>query len=185
MKISGDIKGASIVERRIGEIPSGIRTALEKKISELAVRLQTHVVNDKLRGQVLNYRSGMLSRRVAQAVVESGDGTSITGIVSDYAEYAAIHEYGGIIRRMSKPGVARLRIDARGNLLRQGDKGSLANLAVFAKERHKRVREVSYKGGKPYIIKMPERSFLRSALADMREEILEEIEQAVAKALPK
>ncbi|AIO15131.1 Mu-like prophage protein gpG [Burkholderia pseudomallei] len=92
MKISGDIKGASIVERRIGEIPSGIRTALEKKISELAVRLQTHVVNDKLRGQVLNYRSGMLSRRVAQAVVESGDGTSITGIVSDYAEYAAIHE---------------------------------------------------------------------------------------------
>ncbi|ABN89705.1 conserved hypothetical protein [Burkholderia pseudomallei 1106a] len=56
------------------------------------MRLQTHVVNDKLRGQVLNYRSGMLSRRVAQAVVESGDGTSITGIVSDYAEYAAIHE---------------------------------------------------------------------------------------------
>ncbi|AFR15348.1 unnamed protein product [Burkholderia pseudomallei] len=44
---------------------------------------------------------------------------------------------------------------------------------------------MSYKGGKPYIIKMPERSFLRSALADMREEILEEIEQAVAKALPK
>ncbi|MHA7465393.1 hypothetical protein ACX827_15115 [Burkholderia pseudomallei] len=61
----------------------------------------------------------------------------------------------------------------------------MANLAVFAKERHKRVREVSYEGGKPYIIKMPERSFLRSALADMREEILEEIEQAVAKALPK
>lgn len=51
MKISGDIKGASIVERRIGEIPSGIRTALEKKISELAVRLQTHVVNDKLRAK--------------------------------------------------------------------------------------------------------------------------------------
>ncbi|WP_213308184.1 HK97 gp10 family phage protein [Paraburkholderia sacchari] len=197
MKIDAKIAGSSQVVARIQRIPLNLRTALQSRVARLTVALQAHVVEDKLQGQVLNVRTGRLQRSINQAVVT--DGSTITGVVSTPVEYAAIHEYGGVINRMSKPGVVRLREDAQGRLMRQGKEGRLANLAVFAKGKHKRAREVSYAPGgyvtddfgnsigvgKAYTITMPERSFLRSALADMKDEIVLGIRGAVAEGIQK
>ncbi|CAM8755319.1 hypothetical protein X986_3950 [Burkholderia pseudomallei] len=191
MKIDAKVTGESVVTERIGRITPGIRTALERKIQDLAIRLQRHVVTDKLAGQVLNVRTGRLWRSINQALVESSDRQSITAVVSTAVEYAAIHEYGGIIHRMSNPGVVRLRTDAQGRLLRNARGG-----AIFAKKSHKRAREVAFASAyvtddfgsqvgvpKAYDIVMPERSFLRSALKDMRPEILAGIREAVARGV--
>lgn len=80
------------------------------------------------------------------------------GIGSNLA-YAAIHHFGGKIQRNGKAGTVRLRTDAKGNLLRQGDKGKLAKLAVFARSSHKRAVERSYQG-KDYTINIPARRVL-------------------------
>ena len=82
---------------------------------------------------------------------EAGIGSNLT--------YAAIHHFGGKIQRKGKAGTARLRTDAKGNLLRQGAAGRLAKLSVFAKKSHKRAVERSYQG-KDYTISMPARPAL-------------------------
>lgn len=72
--------------------------------------------------------------------------------------YAAAHQFGAVIYRYAYSGTLRLRTNAQGELLRQGE-GRSANLAVFARRRHKRVRTVRYSVGNHAII-IPARPFL-------------------------
>jgi phage gpG-like protein len=74
-------------------------------------------------------------------------------------EHAAIHNFGGEIKRQPYSGSVRLRTDAKGNLLRQGS-GLKANLAVFARSSHKRATERSYTSS-GYTIRMPQREFMK------------------------
>jgi phage gpG-like protein len=86
--------------------------------------------------------------------------TSNSAGVGTNKDYAAIHNFGGEIKRQPFSGTVRLRTDAKGNLLRQGTEGLKANLAVFAKASHKRAvaREFSSAG---YTWKMPQREFMK------------------------
>lgn len=90
--------------------------------------------------------------------------TSSSG--SDYAavgankKYARIHNEGGVIQRMAYSGVARLRTDAKGNILKKG------NLARFAKKSHKRSVEKRFTSG-GYTIEIPKRKFLQLNDQDM------------------
>jgi len=86
----------------------------------------------------------------------------VVGIGSN-VKYAAIHEFGGEIKRTTKDGSVRLRTDRSGNLIRQANNGSLA---VFAKKTHKRFRQVGYVGGKQYTIKIPARAPFGHGIAD-------------------
>lgn len=72
------------------------------------------------------------------------------------APYAAAHQFGTTINRGPSKTKVRLRTDAKGNLLRQGKSG---NLAVFAKDKHKRARE-SWHEVKPFTIRIPARPYL-------------------------
>jgi phage virion morphogenesis protein len=83
-------------------------------------------------------------------------------LVGTNAPYGAAHQFGGTFARQLKPGKVRLRVDAKGNLLRQGKDG---RLAVFAKKSHKRAVERSY-DGKDYSVTMTARPFLGVSLAD-------------------
>ncbi|KWI90192.1 hypothetical protein WM08_15160 [Burkholderia ubonensis] len=157
MNIDGQVKGESQVIARVNRIVPNVRNALVERVQRLVIQLQAHVVADKLSGQVLNVRSGRLRRSVNQAVVTTE--TTVTGIVSTPVEYAAAHEYG-----------------FRG--------------VVTVKEH---VRQVTMGWGKPLTtpvtatvrshpmkMNLPEKSFLRSALADQREDILRGIREATA-----
>ena len=69
---------------------------------------------------------------------------------------ARIHQLGGEINRAPYSTRIRLRTDARGNLARQpGNR----NLAVFARDSHKRVR-TSWHEVRAYKIRLPARPFL-------------------------
>lgn len=73
--------------------------------------------------------------------------------------YAAIHQFGGTIDMPAKSTRVRLRTDAAGNLLRQGTEGAKKNLAVFARDSHKRARESWAEVG-AHTITIPARPYL-------------------------
>lgn len=73
--------------------------------------------------------------------------------------YAAIHQFGGTIDYAAHSRKVRLRTDAKGNLVRQGDEGRSKNLAVFAKDKHKRARE-SWAQVDAYQVTIPARPYL-------------------------
>lgn len=93
--------------------------------------------------------------------------------------YAAIHQYGGTIERPAYSVKTRLRTDAKGNLVRQKDH---ANLAVFAKDRHKRARE-SWSTVDAFKIDIPARPYLPFSGAPGAEVLQPQAEQALLDAL--
>jgi hypothetical protein len=70
---------------------------LMTKVNALMFALQAYVVGQKLSGQVLHHRTGVLSGSI-RAIPAALEGTSIIGAVEGAggpAFYGAIHEYGG------------------------------------------------------------------------------------------
>lgn len=145
--------------QQLDAMPQKIATALYRTIFTLALKLQRHVIVDKLQGQVLKHRSGNLQRSIQNDVTQSPH--SVIGRVfsSGDVKYAAIHEFGG----RTPPHVI---------LPKNGDalKFMMNGKTVFAKK-------VNHPGSV-----MPERSFMRSSLRDMRPEIIDSIERAVSEA---
>jgi phage gpG-like protein len=155
--ITGQVTGASEVVERLRGITPKIRTALENRIQRLTIQLQRHVVQDKLQGQVLNVRTGRLQRSIQQAMISTD--TDISGVVSTNVSYAAAHEYG-------YSGTVTVK----------------EHLRTITQAWGKQLKEPVTSTVKSHSMKMnlPERSFLRSALADMADEIQTQIKQAVA-----
>jgi hypothetical protein len=136
--------------------------AVLRKMNVLMLELQAKIVGEKLQGQVLAHRTGKLagSIRVVPAVVQ---GTSVVGEVQGGggpAFYGRVHEYGGtfdIPAHERKIGAVQGKMKARLNtgMVR-------AHTAVF-----------------------PERSFMRTSLEEMREQIFTGLTQAVNEELQK
>lgn len=80
-------------------------------------------------------------------------------LIGSNKRYAAIHQFGGTIDRAPYPTRVRLRTDAKGNLIRQGDEGSAKGRAVFAKDKHKRARE-TWAQVDAYQVTIPARPYL-------------------------
>ena len=102
------------------------------------------------------YRSSL---RNSKAVVS---GSQVESAIGSNVKYAGIHEFGGTIKVGARKGVARLRTDRSGGLMRQVGHG---NLAVFARGGHKRVKAVPYVAP-AHEIQMPERAPVRSGIED-------------------
>lgn len=168
-----------------------IKIELDKAAAELAARLGgkevmpvvaaamdvenlltiSHISEHRMRGNngkswpaelhVLGIRTNRYrqSLRHSQAQV---NGSQVTGGIGSNVKYAGIHEFGGTIKIGARSGVARLRTDKSGNLLRQK---SNAHLAVFARASHKQVKEVAFTA-EAHEIEMPERRPVRSGIED-------------------
>lgn len=103
-----------------------------------------------------------LSGRLASSIhTEAGADYAVVGT---NVRYAAIHQFGGTIKRAAYGGTVRLRTDRDGKLLRQGKGG---RLAVFAKDSHKRALERRFETG-PYAVRIPARPFLGLGPADLQ-----------------
>lgn len=138
---------------RVGALPQTIAARLAQEVERFGGVLRDRVERN-LSGQVLQQRSGRLADSIAIAVERAGPG--VTATVSSDSPYAAIHEYGGIIpARTVLPQSARaLAFPWRG-------------------------RQRFFKRVQLPAVTMPERSFMRSALA----ETMPEIEAALAAAV--
>ena len=157
--LSISITGGERTAGRFRHMPDDVRRALHAKIMKLTLQLEAHVKNDKLSGQVLHTRSGRLKRSIKSEVVDRG--SIITGkVVSTGVPYAAIHEFGG---RTQAHEIVATKAKALSFIM--GGK------RVF-------FRRVHHPGSV-----MPQRSYLRSAMDDMHQQIVDEMAAAVREAV--
>lgn len=146
----------SAIKAKFNSIPGKVNSSLQKTIYTIVEKLRTHIVQDKLLGQVLNRRTGRLGQSI-QTKVESSP-TSITGIVYSAGDvkYAAIHEFGG----RTSP-----------HIIEPKTAQALYFNGRFAKR-------VNHPGSN-----IPERSYMRSSLADMADEIKQRLQAAIAEGI--
>ena len=146
--------------QKLDAMPSSVQAMLVRKVTKLAINLRDHVKSDKLEGQVLNHKSGALSRSIQDEVDENDLAVYGRVFSAGDVKYARIHEYGGTIPAHD---IVPNKAEALAFMI--GGK------QVFAKIVHMPA------------VNMPERSFLRSSLADMAANISMELKQAVIDGL--
>jgi len=147
------------VSAALAALPDRLRDALSSKANELAAALQEKI-QQKLSGDVLNQKSGVLARSIVVMVDDSSANVAVTIATSPDIKYAAIQEYGGMI-----PPHEILPDKAKALAFVLGGKQVFAahvNLPAIA---------------------MPERSYMRASLAEMADEITEELSAAAAEAM--
>lgn len=155
--INGYIIGDAEVVKHLLAVPERVQGKLRDAIGRLVLKLQRHVMQDKLSGQVLNVRTGTLRRSIDQRVVETGQG--VVGIVSTNVKYGKAHEFGS-----NQP----VTVKAHLRTIKQAWGKPLAAPVTSTVRAHQRMQH------------LPERSFLRSALRDMQPEVIGAIDKAVA-----
>lgn len=154
-----ELEGLEETDDRLGSYPAALQAALGAKAAELAAALADLVKSDKLGGAVLNTRSGALSDSIAASVSADADGVLASVGSEGDVKYAAIQEYGG-------------KTSAHEILPVKGDV-----LAFVVGGAQHFARRVEHPGSF-----IPERSYLRSSLEDMKDEILAALADAAAEA---
>lgn len=157
--IRGYVFGGEELVKNLHAIGPRLSARLMTFIKLTVIKLQRHVKQDKLTGQVLHVRSGTLRRSITSKVKQSS--TGVYGIVGTNVVYGAVHEFGFSGRQNVKAHLRKVK-QAFGRQI---------------KERQVAVRAFTRE------VKLPERSFLRSALKDMRPEIREGLQREVRASL--
>ncbi|WP_257306299.1 HK97 gp10 family phage protein [Geothrix campi] len=116
----------------------------------------------KVSGEVLKNRTGTLRRAINQRIEEAGG--RIVGTVGIKLRYAAAHEYGF-------KGTVTVRAHLR-----------MMKVAWGRPVKQPRKIEV---GAHTMKMNLPERSFLRSSLRELRSDIIADMQASVAKAVAK
>jgi phage gpG-like protein len=159
--ITGRITGDREVLTKFSHMPGGLQDKLANTITKLCIKLRVHVVQDKLTGQVLNVRTGRLRRSITYDVTTPG-ASSVQGTVGTNVAYGRFFELGF-----------------------QGTENVREHLRMVKEAFGKPIkdpRQVTVREHSRHV-NMPAHSFLGSALADMRPEILTQIDQAVKDAI--
>lgn len=165
-------KEAGDAASRIGDREALLRQIARSIDTENQLTI-AHISTVRMRGNngkpfapemhVLGIRSARLIKSVraskAQAV-----GSSVTGGIGSNVKYAGTHEFGGRIKIPARQGTARLRTDRSGSLMRQI---GFPKLAVFARRKHKQVKEVAYSAA-AHEINMPARAPIRTGIEDRK-----------------
>ena len=160
MSIEAVIVGDEEVRARFHRAAGEIDGKLADSMGRITIRLQAHVVRNKLSGQVLKVRTNNLRGSIHQEIIR--DGSGIVGRVGTNVEYAAFHEYGF-------NGTQSVREHVR--TIRRAFKKELKEPKQVVVRAH--TRKLDYKG----------KSFLRTALKDQREEIVIALNEAVKEAM--
>jgi phage gpG-like protein len=153
-----EIRGLDETSARFDAYPVALQAALGAKATELAAAL-TDLVKNKLSGAVLNTGSGALRDSIAASVTADADGVLASVGSEGDVKYAAIQEYGG-------------KTSAHEILPVKGDV-----LAFVASDGQHFARRIEHPGSV-----IPERSYLRSSLEDMKDEILAALADCAADA---
>jgi len=143
----------------LAAVPGRVRNALSRKANALAAELQAKI-QQKLAGTVLNARSGALVRSIVTTMDDASANVSVTIAINGDVKYAAIHEFGGTIPPHE---IAP-------------DKAKALAFAVGGKQLF--AARVNLPA-----VTMPERSYMRSSLAEMADEIRQGLQDAVFEAL--
>jgi len=143
----------------LGAMPERIRAALVAKAGVLAAKLQAKI-EQKLSGEVLQMKSGALAGSIGVTIEETSGGVAVRLATSADVKYAAIHEFGGVI-----PPQQIVPDKAKALAFLVGGKQAFAarvNLPAIA---------------------MPERSYMRTSLAEMADDIRDELAATAIEAI--
>ena len=151
------LNGAEDLSAKLASMPAAVKSVLALKATDLAKRLQVHVVQDKLSGQVLQVKTGALRASITASAEVSGDVIRVRIFSSGDVKYAAIQELGGQT--------------APHEIL--PDKAKALAFMVGGKQAFAKM--VHHPGSR-----IPARSYLGSALVDMAGQITTELGNAVA-----
>jgi Bacteriophage HK97-gp10, putative tail-component len=157
--ITAYLVGDEQLLERLRALPDAINLGLLRGITRLGIELQSDVQQDKLSGQVLRSRTGLLRSSIDLRVDQSGG--AITASVFSNSRYAGVQEYGFAGTVSVRASLRRIR-EAFGRPIAE------KTISVRAHDRR---------------MDLPERSFLRSALEDMTPAIRDGVEAALAEAV--
>lgn len=157
--ITARITGDSATLLKLRSMTVSIRDALRAAVRREAIGLSRYVKEEKLSGQALKNRTGTLRRKINFTTTETA--TSMTGSVGVKLSYARAHEFGF-------DGVVTVREHLRMIKMAWGRPIAPKESTVHSYSRH---------------MLLPERSFLRSALAESGPGIRERLHAAVADAI--
>lgn len=136
--------GADAIATHLDNFVPRLTDELQTSIGDLALRLTRMIQQDKLSGAVLQARTGRLQRSI-RPLIES-DGTTVTASISADVSYAAAQEFGF-------HGTVSVRQHLR--RIKQAFGRPIAEKTITVRAH-------------PMRVNLPERSFLRSALADLQ-----------------
>ena len=153
-----EVRGLDEASARFDAYPAALQAALGAKATELATAL-ADLVKNELSGAVLNTSSGALRDSIAASVTADSDGVLASVGSEGGVKYAAIQEYGG-------------KTSAHEILPAKGDV-----LAFVAGDGQHFARRIEHPGSV-----IAERSYLRSSLEDMKDEILSALASTAAEA---
>jgi phage gpG-like protein len=159
--IAAELIGAERVVAFLELLPQKAMAAIKADVSRLAITLLRKVKEEKLSGQVLKNQTGTLRRSINQRVEVFGQ-QAVVGSVGTNLSYAAAHEFG-FNGPVNVKAHLRLVKKAWGKTVRNPQEHPVR---AFTRQMH-----------------LPERSFLRSAMAEMAPEIREGLEAAISKAV--
>lgn len=152
-----------------------MQAQMARVMNTLIVKLTRKIKEEKLSGQVLKNRTGTLRRSITPSISTSSN--LIEGKASTNIIYAAIHEYGGVTRPHVIVPKHRLALAwVRGSFI--GPIRMATATGRFSKKQSAYpfifARRVNHPGSH-----IPERSFMRSSLREMKPEILESFRNAI------
>src|SRR5579872_2160800 len=157
--ISVALDGADALQARLAALPAEMIASLSAKAAILAEALAAKVKDDKLSGGALNAASGAL--RASIAALAGSDASGVFASVASVGgvKYAAIQEYGG---KTAAHEIVAVKASALAF--------AVGGATIFAKRAHH-----------PGSV-IPERSYLRSSLAEMSAEIVAALADAPREA---
>lgn len=156
------VTGQDRVYAMLKGLPPRVFGEVKDEVSRLTIALLRYVKERKLSGDPLHNRTGTLRAKVNQRVVS--DAQAVVGTVGVKLSYAAAHEFGVDKEVQVKEHLVRIK---------QAFGKPLASPVTFIMPAHGRH------------MKLPQRSFLRSALKDMSPEIQKGLRDALARAVRK
>lgn len=137
-----------------------VQTAIVKSVARSALKLQSEVMENRLSGQVLNVRTGNLRRSIHQRVTNTG--SAVIGEVNTNVRYGIAHEYGF---------AGNVNVKASLRQVKQAFGKPLKSPRYVHVRAHTRD------------VKLPERSFLRSALRDLTPKFADDLQKSIRKVL--
>ena len=160
--ITAEVIGAREAIQRINQIGPKVQDELKISVTRAAIMLLSYVKTDKLSGGVLNVKTGRLRRSINQLV--NVDEKSVIGQVGTNVSYGRFWELG---------------FDRKLGAGTRGGPGARGGKVLTGKSLE------SYNAKHPQGTKHEQRSFLASALAEKRSQIVDEINSSLKRALSK
>jgi len=157
---------------------SNVHEVVKTEVRNLAVMLMGYVKTSKLSGDPLHVQTGRLRRSITSRVVEEGAGL-VSGVVGTNVVYAAAHEFGvDMIKQCTVHAFVRKCKSRNVYTMKKGKYFSLQGAVSMVKLSAEGIAHVG-EFQRMQHIKLPERSFLRSALNELGPEIRADLAAAI------